>query len=43
MPSFSQIQHFFRENLVCEKEGIDQCSLFKKVDISVLFFSILQC
>ena len=33
MPSFSQIQHFFRKNLVCEKEGIDQCPLSEKEGI----------
>ena len=31
MPSFSQIQHFFRENLVCEKEGMQ---------ILVFYFSL---
>ena len=52
MPSFSQIQHFFRKSLICkksidqcplsEKEGIDQCPLFEKegMQISVFYFSL---
>ena len=49
MPSFSQSQHFSRENLVSEKEGtdqcplsekegIDQCPLFEKEGIQILVF-----